>query len=86
MFSFSISDFNEAHNYTADWLKWISRKFLQNEKIFHLGIYIVELVYTDTSPPFKMEIRIVYTEANVCKDTKNHEVQSWIVAFFNFPV
>ena len=32
--------------------------------------------YTDTTPPFKMEIRLVYTEGNVCKDTKNHELQS----------
>ena len=31
--------------------------------------------YLDTIPPFKMEIRIVYTEGNVCKDTKNHELQ-----------
>ena len=26
--------------------------------------------YTDTTPPFKMEIRIAYTEGNVCKDIK----------------
>ena len=32
--------------------------------------------YTDTTPPFKMEIRIVYTEGNVCKYTKKYELQS----------
>ena len=31
-------------------------------KLFDLGIYIVKLNYTDTTPPFEMEIRIVYTE------------------------
>ena len=31
--------------------------------------------YIDTIPPFKMEIKIVYTEGNACKDTKNHELQ-----------
>ena len=31
--------------------------------------------YTDTIPPFKMEIKILYTEGNVCKDTKNHKLQ-----------
>ena len=25
--------------------------------------------------PFKMEIKLVYTERDVCKDTKNHELQ-----------
>ena len=28
-----------------------------------------------TTRPFKMEIRLVYIEGNVCKDTKNHELQ-----------
>ena len=32
--------------------------------------------YTDTIPPFKMEIRIIYTEGNVFKDTKNQALQS----------
>ena len=36
----------------------------------------MKLNYTDIIPPFKMEIRIVYTEGNVCEDTKNHELES----------
>ena len=43
--------------------------------MFDLEIFIVKLQYTDTIPPLRMEIRIVYTEGNVCKDTKNHELQ-----------
>ena len=54
--------------------------------MFDLEIYIVKLKYTDTILPFKMEIRIVYTEENVCKNIKNHELQSYIVAYFNFPL
>ena len=49
---------------------------LGDNKLFDLEIYIVKLKYTDTTTPFKMEIRLVYTEGNVCKDTKNHELQS----------
>ena len=39
-------------------------------------MYIAKLKYTDSTPPFKMEIRNIYIEGNVCKDTKNHELQS----------
>ena len=49
---------------------------MKNGKLFDLEIYIVKLTYADTAPSFKMEIRIVYSEGNVCKDTKNHELQS----------
>ena len=49
---------------------------MKNSKLFDLEIYIVKLKYTDTAPYFTMEIRIVCTEGNVCKDTKNHELQS----------
>ena len=54
--------------------------------MFDLEIYIVKIKYADTTPLFKMEIRLVYTEENVCKDTKNHELSSKIVACFNFPL
>ena len=40
---------------------------MKNDKLFDLS---------DTTPLFKMEIGLVYTEENVCKDTKNHELQS----------
>ena len=33
-------------------------------------------MYTDTTPPFKGEIILIYTEENVCKNPKNHELQS----------
>ena len=54
-------------------------------KLFGLEIYNVKLKYTDTILSFKMEIRVVYTEGNVCKDTKNHDLKSSIVVYFNFP-
>ena len=41
-----------------------------------LEIHIAKLKYTDTTPPFQMEIRLVHTEENVCKDTENYELQS----------
>ena len=53
-----------------------STKFLKIDSLFHLEIYIVKLKYTDTIPPFKIEVRIAYTEGNVCKDIKNRELQS----------
>ena len=64
-------------------------------RLFDLEIYNVKLKYTNINsikgicgnptPAFKMEIRLVYTEGNACKDTKNHELQSQIVAYLNFP-
>ena len=76
MLNFSISYFNEVHNYTPDCLNWIPQKFLKNDKSFDLEIYIVKLKYIDTTPPFEEWIRLVYTEGNVCKNTRNHELQS----------
>ena len=49
---------------------------MKNDKLFDLGIYIAKLKNIDTTPPFKIEIRLVYTEGNVCRYTKNHELQS----------
>ena len=49
---------------------------MKNDKLFDLEIDIVKLKYADNTPSFKMEIGSVYTEGNVCKDTKNHELQS----------
>ena len=51
-------------------------EFLKTDNLFDLEIYIVKLKYTHTIPPFKMEIRIVYTEGNVRKDTKNYGLKS----------
>ena len=63
-----------------------STKISENDKLFDLEIYIVELRHTDinfiiaiyrnTTPLFKMEIRLAYTERNVWKDTKNHEQEN----------
>ena len=60
--------------------------FLKNDISFDFEIYYVKLKYTDISfvetifgnptPPFKIEIRLVYLEGNVCKDAKNHELQN----------
>ena len=51
-----------------------------------LEIYYVKLKYTDIifikaicenpTPSFKIEISLVDTERNVCKDTKNHDLQN----------
>ena len=49
---------------------------MKNDKLSDLENYIVQLKYTDTTPLFKMGVRLAYTESNVCKDTKNHELQS----------
>ena len=54
---------------------------MKNDKLFDLKIYIVKLKYTITTPPFKMEIRIVYTKVDVCKDIKNHELQNLFQVF-----
>ena len=51
-------------------------KISEKWELFGLEIYAAKLKYTDTTPLFKMEIRLIYTEGNVCKDTKNHELQS----------
>ena len=42
-------------------------------KMANCLIWEFKLEYTDSNPPLKMEIRIVYTEGNLCKDTKYHE-------------
>ena len=36
----------------------------------------INVIITDAINPFKMEIRLVYTKRKVCKDRKNHELQS----------
>ena len=36
----------------------------------------INVIITDAINPFKMEIRLVYTERKVCQDSKNHELQS----------
>ena len=59
-----------------DWLNWIPRNFLKNDKCFDFEIYIIKLNNTDTTPPFKMEIRLVCAEGNVCKYTENYELQA----------
>ena len=48
---------------------------MKNDKLFDLESFIVKLKYADTTRPFKMEIRHVYIEGNVCEDTENHELQ-----------
>ena len=59
---------------------------MENNKLFDLEIYSIKLKYTDINfnkaicgnpnPPFKMEFRFVHKDGNVCKDTKNHELQN----------
>ena len=34
-----------------------------------------EKLFTDTTPPFKIEIRLVYIEGNVYKDRKSNKLQ-----------
>ena len=40
----------------------------------YTDINFIKVICDNPTPPFKMEIRLVYTEGNVCKDTKNHEL------------
>ena len=39
------------------------------------AINLSKAICKNPTPRFKMKIRLVYTEGNVCKDTKNHELQ-----------
>ena len=83
--NFSISYFSYVLNYNPDWLNWIPRKFLKNDKLFDLEICNVKLKYNginfikaicrNSTPSFKMKIRLVYTKVNVCKDTKKWAVK-----------
>ena len=54
---------------------------MKRDDFFDFEFYYVKLKYTDinfikaiSGNPIKMEIRLVYTERNLCKDTKNHEL------------
>ena len=57
---------------------------MKNDKLFDLQIYNIKLKYIDINfikaicenhtPPFKMEIRLVYAEGNMFEDTKSHEL------------
>ena len=80
MLNFCISYFSLVHNYTQDWLKWIPRKFLKMINMGILDIYndinVIKAICGSPTLPFKMAIRLVYAEGNVCKDTKNHELQN----------
>ena len=48
---------------------------MKSDKLFDLEIFVLKMKHTDTTRPFKVEIRLVYIEGNVCKDTKNYELQ-----------
>ena len=73
-----VSYFSYVHNYTPDWLKLNSTK-ISERRLFHLEIYNVKLQYAEINfvkaifrnptLPLKMEITLVYTEGNLCKDT-----------------
>ena len=39
-------------------------------------INVIKAICGSPTLPFKMAIRLVYAEGNVCKDTKNHELQN----------
>ena len=55
---------------------------MKNYKLFDLEIFYVKLKYSNinfikaicgnATPPFKMEIRLVYTGGNMRKNTENH--------------
>ena len=40
----------------------------------YTDINFIIAIFGNPTPSFKMEIRFVYTEEYVCKDTKNHEL------------
>ena len=41
----------------------------------YTDINLSKAICKNPTPRFKMKIRLIYTEGNVCKDTKNHELQ-----------
>ena len=49
---------------------------IYNVKLKYTDINFIKAICGNPSPPFKMEIGLVYTEGNACKDTKNHELQN----------
>ena len=64
--------------------KEIPRKFIINDSLFSLEIYFAKFKYADINfirtncenptSSSKMEKVLVYSEENVCKGTKNHEL------------
>ena len=45
-------------------------------KLKYTDINFIKAIFGNPTPPFKIEIRLVYPEGNVCKDAKNHELQN----------
>ena len=56
--------------------KWLFVLEIYYVKLKYTDINFIKAIYGNTTPPFKMEIRFVYTEGYVCKDTKMHELQN----------
>ena len=42
----------------------------------YADINFIKAICENTTPFFKMEVRLIDTEKNMCKDAKNHELQS----------
>ena len=40
----------------------------------YIEINFIKTICRNPTLPFEMESRLVYTEGNVCKDIKNHEL------------
>ena len=47
-----------------------------NVRLKYSDINFTKTICGNSTPPFKMEIALVYSEGNVCKDTKDHELQN----------
>ena len=47
-----------------------------NVKLKYTEISFIKAIYGNPTLPFKMKIRFAYTEGNVFKDIKNHELQN----------
>ena len=44
--------------------------------MMYTDINFIKAICGNPTPPFKMEIRLVYNEGNVCKDKKNYVLES----------
>ena len=49
---------------------------MYNVKLKYTEINVIKAICGNPTLSFKMEVRLVYTEGSLCKDTKNHEVQN----------
>ena len=55
------------------WAVWFGNL---SASLKYTDINFIKAILGNSTLPFKIEIKLVYTEGDVCKDTKNHELQN----------